>query len=61
MFKEEAIEMPLNMCVLDLPNMQKFQDKNADKMLLVLSETENIELFESASIRAIVEIKWPLV
>lgn len=53
--------MPLNMCVLDLPNMQKFQDKNADKMLLVLSETENIELFESASIRAIVEIKWPLV
>ena len=61
MFNEEVIEMPLNMSVLDLPNMQKFENKNADKLLLVLSETENIELFTSASVRAIIELKWPLV
>lgn len=53
--------MPLNITILDLPDMQKFKNKNADKLLLVLSETENIELFDSASIRAIVEMKWPLV
>lgn len=53
--------MPLTVSILDLPDMQKFNNKSADKLLKVLSETENIELFNSASIRAIIEIKWPLV
>ena len=61
MFNEEVIEMPLKMGVLDLPNMQKFENKNADKLLITLSETENIDLFSSVSIRAIIELKWPLV
>jgi len=61
MFNEEVIEVPLTMSVLDLPDMQKYKNKNADKLLEVLSETENIELFGTASLRAIVEIKWPMV
>ncbi len=61
LFNEETIEMPLTISILDLPDMQKFSSKSADKLLEVLSETENIELFNSASIRAIVEMKWPLV
>lgn len=51
--------MPLTVTILDLPDMHKFENKYADKLLEVLSETDNIELFNSASVRAIVEMKWP--
>lgn len=61
MFDEEALEVPLTVRVLDLPEVQKYGSKQADKLLEVLSETENIELFNTAALRAIVEIKWPLV
>ena len=60
-FDINAVEMPLNMFILDLPNMQKFENKHADRILEVLSETSNTELFTSAAMRAVVELKWPLV
>jgi hypothetical protein len=47
--------------IIDLPNFQKYENNEANKFMKVMSETDNIELFEPASIRAIVEIKWPKV
>lgn len=60
-FNPDVVEQPLNMFILDLPNFQKYDDKNADHFLEVLSGTDNIDLFASASVRAIVELKWPSV
>lgn len=61
LFDEEVHELPLTMSIVDLPHMQKYNNKIADKFLEVLSETDNIELYESNSVRSIVELKWPLV
>ena len=55
------IDLPLKMAVVDLPNMQKYENKDAKSFMKVMSETHNIELFSSASVRAIVELKWPKV
>jgi hypothetical protein len=55
------LDLPLKVTVIDLPNMQKYENKNATTLMFTLSETDNIELFEPASIRAIIELKWPAV
>ena len=51
----------MTMSILDLPNIHKYNNKLSSKFIDVMSSTENIELFASASMRAMVEIKWPLV
>ena len=53
--------MPLSMYIFDIPDVHEYKNKNATKFLKKLSETEHIELFKSPSVRAIVEMKWPLV
>jgi hypothetical protein len=60
MFKGE-LDQPLTMRIIDLPYLQKYENKYAFKILKTLSETDNIELFENSSLKAIVEIKWPHV
>lgn len=47
--------------ILDLPNMQKYDNKYADKFIKVLSETDNLEILNTVPVRAMIELKWPHV
>ena len=61
LYNDKILEMPLSMYIFDIPDVHEYKNKNATKFLKKLSETEHIELFKSPSVRAIVEMKWPLV
>lgn len=51
----------MTMFVSDLPNLHQFGNENCIKLLETMAETENPELFENASLRAIVERAFPVV
>ena len=61
MFEEDLIEAPLTMKILDFPSIAKFNSDCGTKLLEVLAATENDELFENKSLRAIIEYKFPVV
>lgn len=54
-------EQPLNMFIFDIPEAHKYLNQNADNFLEALSATEEVKIFDNRSIRAIIEMKWPLI
>jgi hypothetical protein len=61
MFNPDVLEVPLEMYILDIPQLHKYLNDNADNFFEALAETECIELFSNRSVKAIIELKWPLV
>jgi len=61
MFQEDTIENPLSMKIVDMPACVRFNSETALNLLEVLATTENIEIFENKSLRAIIEYKFPVI
>lgn len=61
MFSEDLIENPLSMCIVDMPACLRFNSETAHNLLEVLATTENIEIMENKSLRAIIEYKFPVI
>lgn len=58
---DNVLEKPMIMAMLDMPDIQKYNNVYADKLIQVLAETDNLDIFNTTSVRAIIELKWPLV
>jgi hypothetical protein len=54
-------EQPLSMYIFDMPDCHKYLNDNADNFLDALANTEQVKIFENISVRAIIEMKWPLI
>jgi hypothetical protein len=61
MFQEDTIENPLSMKIFDMPACLRFNSETALNLLEVLATTENIEILENKSLRAIIEYKFPVI
>lgn len=61
LYNPSALEVPLTMEILDMPHLHKYKNDVADEFLEALADTETIEIFSNNSIRALIELKWPLV
>lgn len=55
------IENPLSMKIVDMPAMLRFNSETAHNLLEVLATTENIEIMENKSLRALIEYKFPVI
>lgn len=49
------------MYIFDMPDFHKYINDNADNFLEALSGTEEVSIFDNRSIRALIEMKWPLI
>lgn len=61
MFNEDVLEVPIQMYVVDLPEIHKYLNHNSKELLEALAETDNIEIYNNVSIRAMIELKWPKI
>ena len=61
MYDKDADEVPLNMYVVDLPHLHKYKPKYAKKFIVELSETDEVDMLSTPTVRAIIEGKWPMV
>lgn len=61
MFEDSNTEMPMQMLISDLPGLHQFGNTNCINLLNALAETDNKELFENATLRAIIERNFPVV
>lgn len=51
----------MTVAIFDLPEFHQFLNENADEFFGALAETDdNMEIFKNISIRALIELKWPL-
>lgn len=49
------------MYIFDIPDVHKYLNDNSDNFLEALSQTEEVSIFANTSIRAVIEMKWPLI
>jgi hypothetical protein len=49
------------MFIFDIPEVHKYLNNNADNFLEALSATDEVTIFDNRSIRAVIEMKWPLI
>lgn len=61
MYRPQALEVPLEMYILDLPHLHKYVNDHADDFLEELANTDQIEIFSNDAVKALIELKWPLV
>jgi hypothetical protein len=63
MLDQAENEQPLSVYIFDMPDQHKYINDNADNFLEALADTkyEQIYIFENISVRAIIEMKWPLI
>ncbi|CDW91027.1 wd-40 repeat protein [Stylonychia lemnae] len=60
LFDENEIQIPTKVMVLDIPNVIN-QSQNKDlNIFTALRTTEQMEIFESEAVRAIIEYAWPI-
>lgn len=57
----EALEVPLEMFILDMPHLHKYENDHADDFLEALANSDQIDIFSNRAVKAIIELKWPLV
>lgn len=44
-----------------MPHLHKYENDHADNFLEALASTDQIEIFSNNAIKALIELKWPLV
>lgn len=58
---ENVILKDIKFKMLDLPELHSFVEARSAQFFIVLSRVENIEIFSNEVIKALIDLKWPLV
>lgn len=61
LFTKSKLDAEIKLEFLDIPSVHSYNTKIGSLFFEALASSENIELFASRSVQALIDYRWPLV